>query len=161
MNVLNKDAIIFNLLYTKKNSTYEIAAANLNNFNVIINKNKNTVSRQALENRNNNISNDQYKNIYDNISKYINIHFYKEKYKYQIFAVDGSNINLKKSFSNNGYKLNKNKQSVTALNLGIYNITRNYPIILELVNHKNERKSFQKHLKMIYLYLIVDFIVMN
>jgi len=35
-----------------------------------------------------------------------------------------------------------NKKSVTALNIGIYNVTKNSPVILELIKHKDERKAF-------------------
>ena len=41
----------------------------------------------------------------------------------------------------NNFKCNKSK-SITALNIGIYSVTRCTPYIVDMVNHKNERRSF-------------------
>ena len=78
--------------------------------------------------------------------KYIDNNFYTDKYSYEVLAVDGTDNNLRKSLKENGYKINKNDKAITAFNLGIYNVTRNYPVILEMVKHKNERKAFYESL---------------
>ena len=49
--------------------------------------------------------------------------------------------------SKDGYKANKKKESVTPLFSGLYNVTSNYPIMLDLVKTKDERKAFMDFVK--------------
>jgi len=54
---------------------------------------------------------------------------------------------LPKILAEDGFKLNKNGLSVNGLTLGVYNITHNFPVALELVQHKNERKAFLDYIR--------------
>jgi hypothetical protein len=65
--------------------------------------------------------------------------------KHQIIAVEGSSCST--SLTTNGYKTNKKEKSITALNLGIYNVTSNTPNSIDTVSHKNERKAFIDYVK--------------
>lgn len=66
---------------------------------------------------------------------------------------DGSDINVSKSLTKNNFKANKNGNTVTALNIGVYNVSRNYPVAVEMVNHrgcrikKTIKKQSTKHIK--------------
>ena len=46
-----------------------------------------------------------------------------------------------------GYKANKKGESVTPLVSGLFNVTSNYPVTLDLVKTKNERKAFYEFVK--------------
>ena len=79
-----------------------------------------------------------------------------------IIAVDGTYSTMKESLCNDGYKSNKNGESVTALITGMFNVTCNCPIGLHITTnarcayvifiktrrvliktkHKNKRKAF-------------------
>lgn len=138
----NVDGVLFNLLYCQLNKSQDSIIADMNHLNANLLKNKLHFTRQAIINRNNQFSVDYFKNIYDNISRYIDINFYKNNNEYTVFAVDGTDCNLRSKLNEKQFALNKNENSITALNIGIYNVTKNSPVILELVKHKNERKAF-------------------
>lgn len=133
---------LFNLLYTQKGKTQDVITGDLNCLNERYVKDYKSTSRQAFLSRNKKLTVDFYKGIYDKISDKINSLFYKDKYSYEVLAVDGTDNSIPKSVHKDGYSLNKNQKSITSLNLGIYNVTRNYPVILEMVKHKNERRAF-------------------
>ena len=67
--------------------------------------------------------------------------------KFEIYAVDGMKLNMRKKLANNGFALNKNGNTVTGLNLCIYNVTRNCPEIIKMVKHKNERQAFLDYIR--------------
>jgi len=141
------DALLFCLLHTQKGFSMDSSAAVLNDLNGKF-LNKKHISRQSLSDRFNNLPEDFFKdtcfdifNLIDNM--YENKPNHSQIYgSYDICGVDGSENNLSKSLTNENFKANKNGNTVTALNIGVYNVTRNYPITLEMVNHKNERKAF-------------------
>jgi len=138
----NVDGTLFNFLSCQVNKSQESIIADMNHLNNNLLKNKIHFTRQYIVNRNNQLSLDYFKNIYDDISSYIDKNFYKNNNEYSVFVVDGTNCNLRSKLNENQYKLNKNDNSITALNIGIYNVTKNSLVILELVKHKNERKAF-------------------
>ena len=134
------DAILYRLLYTQKNKSQQNVVSILNS------KNNKHVNRSNYSRREAKIELDTYKKLYDIITKYEN-HYYYDKYTYTVYAVDGTDSNMQIKLSDSGYKANKNNESVTSLSLGVYNVTRNYPVSLEMVKHKNERKAFLDFLK--------------
>ena len=169
------DAVTFNLLCTQKGKTQDAVCGNINELNERYNKKKKHISRQSFSARNDQLTVDFYKKTYDSINKYTDLNFYKEKYSYEVFAVDGTDSNLRqilieknkenvsekenaspenvppknkkkakniKKVRSDGFKLNKKSKSITALNIGIYNVTRNYPITIEMVKHKAERRAY-------------------
>ena len=78
--------------------------------------------------------------MYEKLCKHIDNIFYTaqiNRNSYEVFAVDCTDNNLRKSLKEKGFKANKKDNAITALNLGIYNVTRNYPVIIEMVKHKN------------------------
>jgi len=74
--------------------------------------------------------------------KKIHIHAFRRKYTRQIIATDGTYPTLLRSLTKDNFKSNKNNQSVTPLITGLFNVTTNYPIIMELAKTKDERKEF-------------------
>ena len=58
----------------------------------------------------------------------------------QVIAVDGVYSTFLKSLEKDGFKTNKKKESVTPLISGLFNITYNCPVTLDLVKTKNERR---------------------
>lgn len=134
------DAILYKLYYTKYGSTQEKATIMLNKYKKI------NVSRQSLVKKEKNLTYEVYNQV-ANILSNENNQICKPKYTKQIIAVDGTYPTFLKSLSKDGFKSNKNKESVTPLITGLFNITVNYPVILELAKDKNERKSFMNFIK--------------
>ncbi len=61
---------------------------------------------------------------------------------YEICAVDGSDSIHPCEFIKEGFSANKNGNTANALNIGFYNVSRNYPVEISMVEHQNERKAF-------------------
>jgi len=139
------DALLFRLYCTKVNTTQEKVTIKLNNFR----KNKkDKVSRQSLVKKEKKVSNDFYEKVSTKMMTEINSKFnFNNKYTKQVISVDGTYPTLLYSLTKDGYKANKKKTSVTPLVTGLYNITTNYPVMLDLVKDKNERKAFTDFIK--------------
>ena len=128
------DALLYKFLYSQKNKTQE-------NITSIINMhNGNNYNRTSYVRKEEKININIYKNMYDIVCSYESKFF--PKYSKNIIAVDGTVTNINNKLSKLGYKLNKNDESISPLVLGVFNVTYNFPITLELVKHKNERKAF-------------------
>jgi len=121
-------------------------AANINALNIEHKQNTNTISRQSFLSRYNSLPLDFFKSVYEDIGNQFDLMNNKSN-KHQIIAVDGSSSSCSTSLTANGYKTNKNNKSITALNLGIYNVTSNTPISIDMVSHNNERKAFLDYVK--------------
>ncbi len=61
--------------------------------------------------------------------------------------MDGTFPTFLNTLSKDGFKTNKKGNSVTPLVTGLFNITSNYPVMLELAKNKNERKAFMAFAK--------------
>jgi len=138
--------LLFGLLHTEKDVSMDTVAAGFNTLNIREFKAIDTIARQSFLNRYNSLPLEFYENVSDKIGTLID-NMNKKNYTHQILAVDGSDTSCSKSLADKNYKLNKNNNSVTALNLGIYNVTKNLPIMLEMVNHADERKAFLDFIK--------------
>ena len=64
--------------------------------------------------------------------------------KYRLLGVDGTHSPLSKNLINDGYKLTKNKTYVNALISGLYDITNNTIIDLNLTSSKNEVVQYKE-----------------
>jgi len=127
------DGLAYRLLYTKKESSQLSVTAKINEFM------NTTINRSSYSDRDNQID----IKFYEKLSKLIPINTNKRlQYTKQIFAVDGTYGYISKKLGEDGFKLNTNKLSSSPLISGIFNVTYNYPISLDLVKHKNERKAF-------------------
>lgn len=138
------DALLFYFLHSRINISMDTATADLNHLNSRYFK-KAHISRQSISSRAESLPETFYESVCFDISNLIDKAYFasnKYKYSYDILAVDGSDTNLRTANAKSGYKLNKSKNSITALNLGIYNVTRNYPVDISLVKHSDERKAF-------------------
>lgn len=138
------DAILYKLYYTEASSTQEKATIKLNKFKNVINKS----SRQSLVKKEKKLD----VSFYEKLSNFLSCQINKNtdtcgNYTRQIIAVDGTFPTLLNTIAKDGYKLNKNKNSVTPLVSGLFNITSNYPVILDLVKNKNERSAFINFVK--------------
>jgi len=143
------DGILFRLLYSQIDMSQDRVASKLNSLKCTHN-NGNKISRQAYASREKSIPLDFYTKFYNNITDFIDTDIYKKtNCSYEVFAVDGTDISLLKTddLMSNNYKTNKNNKSITALSIGIFNVTYETPINLDLVNHKNERRSFVDSIK--------------
>lgn len=133
------DAVAFRLLYTQKNKSQNIVTSTLNDF-------LNTkISRYSFSDRDEQITIKVYEEIYKIISKNTDKCTSKNSiYTRDIVSVDGTHSNLDRKLGQqeNGFKLNKNQATCTPLISGIYNVTYNYPVTLDLVKDFNERKAF-------------------
>lgn len=97
---------------------------------------KDIVNRTSYADRSKQVSEDLLRKIfelldvfYDSLCSSQNNGFVKDR---TVYAVDGSHILLRKKVSGQGIQLNKNKASSDGLVLGVYNITKNIPVALEL-----------------------------
>lgn len=139
------DGLLFGILYSQKGKTQQVITGDLNSLNQN-HKDKNVhISRQSFSNRFDNIGIEVYEEINNVLEKYIDSNFDKRKKKYDItkslVAVDGTYITLRKSLMDVGFH-KTNQSSVKALNMCLFNVTRNYPVTLQMVKHLNERKAF-------------------
>lgn len=139
------DGFAFKIIQAQKDMSQEKATYVLNSFKKSKTKTE-IINRSSFVDREKQLTVDFYKSVYDIINGDLNILYNNYDVK-QVFAVDMTQINLSKSIANDGLKLNKNKLSVNGFTLGIYNILNNYPVTLELVTHKNERKAFIDFIK--------------
>ena len=128
------DSIVYCLLYTQINKSQQNIVSVINMYN-----NK-KVDRSNYVRRETSIKLFFYKDLYDIVCKFEPK--YSDKYTKTVYAVDGTNVNMNIKLKNYNYKPNKNNESITSLILGVYNVTKNYPVTLDLVNHKDERKAF-------------------
>jgi len=140
------DAIMYKMLYMKSHTTQEETTISLNKLKKKY-KGKEVSSRQALAKKEAKLDISFYTDLSNKIAELINKHTIKDKYTRQIIAVDGVFSTFLKSLSKDGYKLNKNKESVTPLITGLFNVTYNMPICLELAKTKDERVEFMKYIK--------------
>jgi len=108
---------------------------------------KNTIQQFSWDGCHINLSKDLIKNGYqstekDTIDKYINL-------SKQFIANDEESIIINKTVSikKDGFKTTKNGEIVDGLVIGLYNVTHDYPVMIELVNHKDERRSCLDFLK--------------
>jgi hypothetical protein len=136
------DDVLYRLHYSQLGKSQELVTQYLNLIKYNL-KLTNNITRQAYSSRDSNIPVSFYESFYNKLSKFIDDNIYKTNNSCEIFAVDGTDIGLLQTDNllNNKFKPNKEK-SITALNIGIYNITRFSPYIIDTVNHKNEIKSF-------------------
>lgn len=138
-NPLN--TLLFGLLQTQNHKSMDSVAADINSCS----KNESHISRQSFLSRYNQLPISFFQNVADELDSFITTNYVKPS-TYQILAVDGCDTSCSKNLVNNNYKLNKNSESVTALNLGIYNVTTNVPVAIEMVNHSDERKAFTNYM---------------
>ena len=158
------DGILYKLFYSNANTTQEDAVIKVNSF-----KTHETCSRQALVKKEDLIP----VQVYVELSILLNSNIHDILYKnitqnnnLIIIAVDGTYSTMKESLCNDGYKSNKNGESVTALITGMFNVTCNCPIGLHITTnarcayvifiktrrvliktkHKNPASQREKHL---------------
>ena len=134
---------MFGLFHTQKGISMDTTTGILNDYNKKFLKKNKHVSRQSFSSRMNNLPETFFKNVCTDVYDLIDKKYKKKSNQtYEICAVDGSDCNNSKSLAKEGFKTNKNGNTVTTLNIGIYNVTRNYPVDITMVKHKNERKAF-------------------
>ena len=144
-NIDMYDAIAYKLYYSNSNTTQEEAVIKVNKF-----RPNNVCTRQALNKKEQRIPVEFYRNFVDVLYKSATATLCKNNHGYptqNIVAVDGTYVTLKEKLIENGYKSNKNGQSVTSLVTGMFNVTYNFPITFEMTKHKNERKAFMDLIK--------------
>ena len=136
------DAVLYKLYNTQNNSTQDKSTIKVNKYAI----NKQKSSRQALVKKESKLTITFYKKLAEKLNNEINKNLVSNRAQ-QVIAVDGTYTTMVNDLSNDGYILNKNKQSVTALITGLYNATYNYPVMLEMIKHKNERAAFMDLIK--------------
>ena len=136
------DVVLYKLYYTKKNTTQEDATIKVNKH-----KNGKSTSRQSLAKKEALLDVDFYKNLSEKMCAETKKYIVDDKYTKQIISVDGTYPTFLNSLSECGYKSNLNENSVTPLITGLFNVTYNYPVMLSMTKHKNERKAFMDLVK--------------
>ena len=129
------DGFLFKLLCSQKYKTHDDVTIQLNKY-----KNK-TTRRSSYEERMKLIDDKFLLEYY----KYINIKidelFYNDRNIMPIIAYDGSKGTGYASINNSPIKNNKNNATSTFLNMGFFNVSYNDPVMMNLLDHKNERKG--------------------
>ena len=136
-NVSLYDAVLFRLLLSSNKNTQESVTGDINYYN------KKSIHRSSYVDKINKLDTTFYKkmiNIIDSIDSKNNT------YSKEIIAVDGTYVNTISKVKNINVKPNKKNNSTTLLISGLYNVSYNYPITIDLINHKNERKAFIEQL---------------
>ena len=139
------DAFLYRLLYAKNDNSHDIVVSQINKFRTenLTGKLSTVVSRESFTYRENMLTVDDYKNLFEKLEKYITKkHQHTREHIQRRIAVDGTHVNLLKKLANEGYRLNETGGSADALVIGVYDITYNNPLALEMVKHHNERQAF-------------------
>ena len=136
------DAILYKLYYTESSMTQEKVAIKLNSFK----KNNIKCSRQALVKKEQKLDISFYEKLSSFVSNQIDKHV-NQPYTRPVIAVDGVYSTFLKSLSKDGFKTNKKNESTTPLITGLFNVTHNCPITLDLAKTKDERKGFIDFIK--------------
>jgi len=138
-----KDIIYGSIYKIVNNTSYEDVTFQINkNF---INKNiNNTVTKSAFIQKRNDIPNEYFLNINNSFINYI----YENIKKPRIIAVDGSFLNLYKSFNKYGYEYaSDNKSYCKAIISCLYDIENKIPINYYLFKKRDERDAFKEQIK--------------
>jgi hypothetical protein len=117
------DAIFYKFLYTDKYTTKDSITSKINLAN------NNTFSRQAYNNKENNIPLNMYSQLFEHLVAFINKHFKLNKLDEIIIAVDGTNTN-------------DNEHNII-LNMGYYDVTNDLPIDITFNGAENRNKEVQ------------------
>ena len=148
-----KDIIYGSIYKCINNTSYEDIIYKINkNF---INKNINqTITKSAFIQKRNYIPNEYFLNINDTFINFI----YKNIKNPRIIAVDGSFLNLYKSFDKYGYEYaSDNKNYCKAIISCLYDITNKIPINYYLFKKRDERSAFKEQIKYLRFNDIVIF----
>lgn len=133
---------IFRMLYSNINSNQENVTASMNQYRLM--HNMPIISRSSLIDREKKLKSGMLIDIYNIIDKYSKEICSTNKelpLAYVFIAADGTHTNANKTLSKNGYKMNKNEETCDILNLSLYNITYDFPEVMNVVKHKNEQKA--------------------
>jgi hypothetical protein len=138
-----KDIIYGSIYKSINNTSYEDVTYQINK--IFINKNINTsITKSAFIQKKNNIPNEYFLNINDSFINFI----YKTIKKSRIIAVDGSFLNLYKSFDKYGYEYaSENKNYCKAIISCLYDIENKIPINYYLFKKRDERNAFKEQIK--------------
>jgi hypothetical protein len=138
-----KDIIYGSIYKSINNTSYEDVTYQINK--IFINKNINTsITKSAFIQKKNNIPNEYFLNINDSFINFI----YKTIKKPRIIAVDGSFLNLYKSFDKYGYEYaSENKNYCKAIISCLYDIENKIPINYYLFKKRDERNAFKEQIK--------------
>lgn len=130
------DGFMFKLLHSEFDKSQQDVTSKLNKFN------KKIISRQSYMSRENQISLECYQNIFLLISQYADKKKINSNFKHQVYAVDGTKNNLLRHLKDEGFVTKDNYKSLSPLTLCVYNVLKNYPVSMDMVNHSDERKAF-------------------
>lgn len=133
VNIL--DAVLFRLLLSRNGAIQDNVTIDVNKFT------GKTCRRSSYVDRENKLDVNFYKGINDIIDNYINK---KIKNVTQVVAVDGTYINILNNIKEFKTNNNSEKQNITPLISGIYNVSYKFPVALDIVTHKNEIKAFRE-----------------
>jgi len=146
------DALLYKMYYNKSNMTQQEATIKLNQLKLKFKKlipGSTLSSRQSLAKKENKLDISFYNDLSSFLAKLIDKYTRTKytKYTKQVIACDGVFSTLLKSLSKDGFKTNKKNESTTPLISGLFNVTTNYPICLDLVKTKDERLAFMNFIQ--------------
>ena len=138
-----KDIIYGSIYKTINNTSYEDVTYQINK--TFINKYIDiTITKSAFIQKRNDIPNEYFLNINDSFINFI----YKNIKKPRIIAVDGSYLNLYKSFDKYVYEYSsENKNYCKAIISCLYDIDHKIPINYYLFKKRDERDAFKEQIK--------------
>jgi hypothetical protein len=124
------DAILFRMLYTEINKTQDKISNKLNMLKNACTK-KERITTTAYVNRSNKLSINYYAGLCDTLDEYI----YKNMFSNTGYkSYDGSYIN-------SSLKMNDGLHCFKGLTVSLFDSDNNYPIDINLLNHRSERKG--------------------
>ena len=141
---INFKEILYGSIYKCiNNSSYQDVSSKINL--MFINKNINTtITKTAFINKRNNIDNKYFLDINNSIID----HIFKNDKKQKIYGVDGSFINLFKSFNKDGFMCaSSNNSYCQGIISCLYDIGNKMPINYFLLKTRDEREAFRNQLK--------------
>lgn len=141
---LNFNEILYGSIFKcMNNSSYQDVSSQINLDFIKRNVNT-TISKTAFINKKNAIPNEYFLDINNNIIE----HIFNIDNKPRIYGVDGSFINLFKSFDKYGFQYaSSNKTYCQGIISCLYDIDNKIPINYNLIKTRNEREAFRDQIK--------------
>jgi hypothetical protein len=151
---LNFNEILYGSIFKcMNNSSYQDVSSQINLDFIKRNVNT-TISKTAFINKKNAIPNEYFLDINNNIIE----HIFNIDNKPRIYGVDGSFINLFKSFNKYGFQYaSSNKTYCQGIISCLYDIDNKIPINYNLIKTRNEREAFRDQIKYLKFNDIVIF----
>jgi hypothetical protein len=134
------DGFVFGLICGQDGMSQQDATLKINNYKGRTSS-KTMTHRSCFVDRKAQMNMEFFKKVYEFINCEIKKLFSPDDNSQEIFVVDGTYANLSKDLTETGLKTTKNGEIVNGLFMGVYNITYNYPVSLDLATKIENEKG--------------------